>query len=118
MLPARTVLTCSRGAATRQRSIRVGMKCSSPTSVIASVKRRSLVSGSKPPRRFRARVTWASALPTGSAKPSAKGVGCMPCPVRTNSSSPNSRRRRARALLTADCVNPRRRAAPEIWRSR
>jgi hypothetical protein len=106
------------GASVRQRSTSTGMKYTSPTSVMASVKRRVLVAASKRLRWLRARATCAIAAPIGSAICWASGVGCMPCAVRTNNSSPKLRRRRASALLTADCVSPRRRAALEIWRSR
>ncbi len=93
------------------------MKYTSPTSVMASMKRRLLVAGSKRLRWFRASATCAMATPIGSAIWLASGVGCMPLAVRTNSSSPKLRRSRASALLTADCDSPRRRAADEIWRS-
>ena len=82
------------------------------------MKRRLLVPGSKRLRWFSASATWAIATPIGSAIWVASGVGCMPLAVRTNSSSPKLRRRRASALLTADWLSPSRLAAEEIWRSR
>ncbi|MNS65314.1 hypothetical protein D3C72_984740 [compost metagenome] len=110
-----SIRTC--GATCTHTSIKRGMKWISPTSVIATRKRRLLVAASNTSWSCSACVSTVSASLTGPASRCARGVGSMPCPVRTNSSSPKASRRRRSALLTAGCVRSMRRATADRLRS-
>src|SRR5436190_10731738 len=83
---------------------------------MANVIARSLVDGSKaPPWIAWSRSRRARAIAGASA--AARGVGTTPRPLRTSSGSPSAARKRARALLTAEGVTCRRRAARATLRS-
>ena len=73
---------------------------------VTIVKVRSEVAASNADRCRISAFTVSITRRTGSASASARGVGFISCPVRTNSGSPNRVRSRASAALVAGWLKP------------